>query len=100
VIHTVGPVWMGGGGGEPDLLRRCYVNSIRLAGEHGIRSIAFPAISTGAYGYPFEDAARIAVASVRDALSDPTSVEIVRFVCFSERDWNVYLGLLGHRRDA
>lgn len=100
VIHTVGPVWAGGAQNEPELLRRCYASTMRLASDHGIRSIAFPSISTGAYGYPIEGAARIAVAAVRDALSRPTSVDTVRFVCFSDRDWNVYLELLGHRRDC
>lgn len=100
VIHTVGPVWSGGTQGEPELLRRCYASSMQLAAGHGVRSIAFPAISTGAYGYPIESAARIAVAAVREALTRPTSVDVVRFVCFSERDWNVYLELLGHRRDC
>jgi O-acetyl-ADP-ribose deacetylase len=100
VIHTVGPVWAGGTQGEAELLRRCYANTMQLAADHGIRSIAFPAISTGVYGYPIESAAHIAVAAVREALSRPTSVEVVRFVCFSDRDWNVYLELLGHRRDC
>jgi O-acetyl-ADP-ribose deacetylase (regulator of RNase III) len=100
VIHTAGPVWSGGDRGEPDLLRRCYVSAMQLATDHAIRSLAFPAISTGAYGFPFEPAARIAIEAVRDASSGPTSVEVVRFVCFRERDWNVYLELLGHRRDA
>jgi O-acetyl-ADP-ribose deacetylase (regulator of RNase III) len=90
VIHTVGPVWSGGRRGEPELLRSCYVNSLRLATEHGIRSIAFPSISTGAYRYPIEQAATIAVETVRDALEKATAVELVRFVCFSERDLNVY----------
>lgn len=100
VIHTVGPVWSGGNRGEPDLLRSCYQRSLALAAEHRVESIAFPAISTGVYGYPIEQAARIAVHTVRDVVSRPTSVELVRFVCFSERDWNVYLELLGHRADA
>ncbi len=100
VIHTVGPVWSGGDRGEPELLRRCYVSAMQLAADHAIRSLAFPAISTGAYGFPFEPAARIAIEAVRDASSGSTSVEVVRFVCFRERDWNVYLELLGHRRDA
>lgn len=100
VIHTVGPVWAGGASGEPELLRRCYSSAMQLAADHGVRSIAFPAISTGAYGYPIESAARIAVTAVRDALSRPTSVETVRFVCFGDQDWNVYLELLGHRRDC
>jgi len=100
VIHAVGPVWSDGERREPELLRGCYVSSLRLAAEHGVRSIAFPSISTGAYRYPIERAARIAVDTVREVLARPTSVELVRFVCFSERDWVVYLELLGHRRDA
>ncbi len=70
------------------------VNSLRLAGEHGLRSIAFPSISTGAYGYPVEQAARIAVNTVRDELRGPTSLELVRFVCFSAPDLEVYRQLL------
>lgn len=100
VIHTVGPVWSGGNKREPELLRECYINSLRLAAERGARSIAVPSISTGAYRYPIEEAARIAVDTVREVLRGPTSVELVRFVCFSERDWNVYLELLGHRHDV
>lgn len=94
VIHTVGPVWSGGGRGEPDLLRSCYVNSLALAAQHGVKAIAFPSISTGAYGYPIEQAAGIAVATVRECLEEPGAVELVRFVCFSERDLEVYRRLL------
>ena len=94
VIHTVGPVWSGGRRGEAALLRRCYVNSLQLAAERGLRSIAFPSISTGAYGYPIARAAEIAVATVRDELGKPTSLELVRFVCFSAPDLAVYQGLL------
>jgi O-acetyl-ADP-ribose deacetylase (regulator of RNase III) len=95
VIHTVGPVWNGGTAGEPELLRGCYVNSLALARRHGITSIAFPSISTGAYGYPIEDAARIAVESVRAEVGrDPGPLEVVRFVCFSERDLQVYRWVL------
>ncbi len=90
VIHTVGPVWSGGSRGEPELLRSCYVNSLALAAQHGVKSMAFPSISTGAYGYPIEQAARIAVATVREFLRGTTAVELVRFVCFSERDLEVY----------
>jgi O-acetyl-ADP-ribose deacetylase (regulator of RNase III) len=94
VIHTVGPVWSGGRRGEPALLRSCYERSLALAEEHELRSIAFPAISTGAYGYPIEAATRIAVETVRDSLERPSSLELVRFVCFSDRDWHIYLDLL------
>ena len=94
VIHTVGPVWSGGKRGEPELLRNCYVNSLTLAAQHGIKSIAFPSISTGAYRYPIEQAARIAVETVRECLKQPTSVELVRFVCFSAGDLEVYRRLL------
>jgi O-acetyl-ADP-ribose deacetylase (regulator of RNase III) len=94
IIHTVGPVWSDGTRGEPELLRRCYVNSLRLATRHGVRSIAFPSISTGAYGYPLEGAARIAVATVREELQASDGVELVRFVCFSAADLAVYRRLL------
>ena len=95
VIHTVGPVWGGGQRGEPALLRSCYVNALRLAAERGLRSIAFPSISTGAYRYPVERAAEIAVTTVRAALGTATSIALVRFVCFSEADLAVYRRLLG-----
>jgi len=94
VIHTVGPVWAGGGRREAELLRGCYENSLRLAAERGLRSVAFPSISTGAYGYPLCEAARIAIAAVRDHLAGPTSIELVRLVCFSEGDLAVYRELL------
>ncbi|HEY6208593.1 MAG TPA: O-acetyl-ADP-ribose deacetylase [Gemmatimonadales bacterium] len=94
VIHTVGPVWSGGGRREPELLRGCYLNALRLAAQHGVRSIAFPSISTGAYRYPIEQAARIAVETVRGELAKPTTVELVRFVCFSAEDLQVYRELL------
>ena len=94
VIHTVGPVWTGGTRGEPALLRGCYVNSLSLAAQHQLRSIAFPSISTGAYRYPIAEAARIAADTVRTCLARSTSVELVRFVCFSARDLEVYRKLL------
>ena len=95
VIHTVGPVWRGGTHREPELLRGCYVNSLRLAAEHGIQTLAFPSISTGAYGYPIDQAAEIAIATVRAELARRTSVTLVRFVCFSAPDLAVYRRLLG-----
>jgi len=90
VIHTVGPVWSGGKRREPALLRGCYRNSLELARAHGITSIAFPSISTGAYRYPIEQAAAIAVEAVRRALAQPTPIALLRFVCFSEGDLEVY----------
>lgn len=94
VIHTVGPVWSGGRREEPALLRSCYERCLALAAEHELRSIALPAISTGAYGYPIEAATRIAVETVRDFLERPSSLELVRFVCFSDQDWHLYLAQL------
>lgn len=81
VIHTVGPVWHGGTSGEPELLASCYRTSLTRADEVGARTVAFPAISAGVYGYPVEDAARVAVESVR---ASTTGVERVRFVCFGD----------------
>jgi O-acetyl-ADP-ribose deacetylase (regulator of RNase III) len=95
VIHAVGPVWRGGAHREPELLRGCYEAALRLAAQHGARSIAFPAISTGAYGYPVEPAARVAVDAVRAEVRRPGPVELVRFVCFSEADLAVYRQVLG-----
>ena len=95
VIHTVGPVWFGGGNDEDVLLASCYRNSIALAAEHGIRTIAFPAISTGVYGFPKERATRIAVREVVAALERHKGIERVTFVAFSERDYGVYEGVLG-----
>jgi O-acetyl-ADP-ribose deacetylase (regulator of RNase III) len=82
VIHTVGPVWRGGGGGEPDLLASCYRESLKLSVAHGIVSIAFPAISCGIYGYPIPAAARIAVAETTTFLSGNASITRVVFACF------------------
>jgi O-acetyl-ADP-ribose deacetylase (regulator of RNase III) len=95
VIHAVGPVWSGGRRGEPELLRGCYESALRLAREHGLASIAFPSISTGAYRYPIEQAATIAVETVRRLVREPGPVELVRFVCFSAGDLAVYRRLLG-----
>lgn len=82
VIHTVGPVWRGGEFGEDDLLARCYASAITLAAGHDLASIAFPAISTGAYGFPAQRAALIAVRAVRAALAGAPSLERVVFCCF------------------
>jgi O-acetyl-ADP-ribose deacetylase (regulator of RNase III) len=85
VIHAVGPVWSGGGNGEPDLLASCYGTALRLATDNGLRSIAFPAISTGVYRFPADQAARIAVSTVISGLSEsPGSIARVVFCCFSE----------------
>ncbi|MCG2823141.1 MAG: O-acetyl-ADP-ribose deacetylase [Desulfobulbaceae bacterium] len=83
VIHTVGPVWRGGTQGEPELLARCYRSCFSLALEYGVRSIAFPAISTGVYGYPKKEAARIAVREARLALAQNEHLAVILFACFN-----------------
>ena len=85
VIHTVGPIWRGGHAREPDLLAACYRNSLALAAHHGVRSIAFPAISCGAYGYPLDAAVAIAVREVEAFLRVRADVHHVVFACFGER---------------
>jgi len=82
VIHAVGPVWHGGGRGEPDLLAACYRNSLALAADNGAATVAFPAISTGVYGYPLEDATRVAVATVAAFLAGEPRIGRVTFCCF------------------
>ena len=94
VIHTVGPIWRGGDSGEDGLLASCYRNSLTLAVERDIRTIAFPAISTGVYGFPMERATRIAVKETVRFLEDRTAIEKVTFVCFSSRDREVYLAVM------
>lgn len=95
VIHTVGPVWRGGDHGEPEWLASCYRRTIELAAQQGLRTLAFPCISTGIYGYPFEPAARIAIATVRAATHGFSSIEEVIFCCHSADDLAVYERLLG-----
>jgi len=90
VIHAVGPVWRGGTFGEPALLASAYRTSIHLARDNGLRSIAFPAIGTGIFGYPLDAATKIAVAAVRDALAEPGPVDEVVFACFSEEALAAY----------
>lgn len=106
VIHTVGPVWRGGGHGEAALLTACYRNSLLLAAEQGLSSIAFPCISTGVYGYPFEAAADLALASVRATLLEinampkmPRICKVV-FCCFSQSDYLYYAHCLGVSADS
>jgi O-acetyl-ADP-ribose deacetylase (regulator of RNase III) len=94
VIHTVGPIWHGGKHGEDALLASCYRKSLALAVRHGLRSIAFPAISTGAYGFPLERATRIAVHEVGAYLEKIPSLEKVVFVCFDQRTYDCYAKVL------
>lgn len=90
VIHTVGPIWHGGDRGEPELLARCYRNSLALAVRQGVKTIAFPSISTGAYGYPISKACRIALTETMNFLRADTTLEKVVFVCFSPADYATY----------
>ena len=90
VIHTVGPVWRDGRHGEEELLASCYRNSLALAEQNGARTIAFPSISSGAYGFPMDKAARIAVAEIRTFLERDGSVEKVVLVCFGNRAFDIH----------
>ena len=90
VIHTVGPVWHGGEQGEPQLLTNCYRNSLQLAAASGLTSIAFPSISTGVYGYPIDQACRIAIGETLAFLEKPSSLQKVIFCCFSAEDKEYY----------
>jgi len=93
VVHTVGPVWQGGGADEDRLLANAYRNSLSLAEEHGMKSVAFPSISTGVYGFPLERASLIAFHTVRTFLEEHPSVREVRFVTFTSDDFDVYARL-------
>jgi O-acetyl-ADP-ribose deacetylase (regulator of RNase III) len=90
VIHTVGPVWRGGNRGEPELLAQAYQNSLRLAVAKGLKTVAFPSISTGAYGYPVEDACRVALEAVKEFLEKEDTLDEVVFVLFSESALKLY----------
>jgi len=94
VIHTVGPIWRGGTHGEPALLTSCYETSIELAKQHSLTSIAFPAISTGVFGYPVAAAARIAVETAAHALNQNSTIEECIFCCFSRGDYEIYADLI------
>ncbi|MGA7314402.1 MAG: O-acetyl-ADP-ribose deacetylase [Silvibacterium sp.] len=93
VFHAVGPIWTDGQHGEDDLLASCYRRCLELARHHHVKSIAFPAISTGVYGFPAERAARIAIESIR-ANAEGQGVEVVKFVCFDENTLSIYKRLL------
>ena len=95
VIHAVGPVWRGGGEGEPALLASCYRRSLEVAAANRLASIAFPCISTGVYGYPPEAAARVAIAAVRETLPSLCGITEVTFCCYSDGDLRIYRELLG-----
>jgi O-acetyl-ADP-ribose deacetylase len=94
VIHTVGPIWRGGFYGEEKLLRQAYWNSLKLAVASGFKSVAFPSISTGAYGYPKQEACKVALKAVKDFLVSDDRVEKVVFVLFSELDYEIYVKTL------
>jgi O-acetyl-ADP-ribose deacetylase (regulator of RNase III) len=94
VIHAVGPVWRGGGEGEPELLASCYRRAIELAAEHGCRRVAFPAISAGVYGYPLAQAAQVAIDATRAALDDHPQVEEASFWLFGQRAFDAFAAAL------
>jgi len=98
IIHTVGPVWNGGSSGEPVLLASCYRRSLELATERNLTSIAFPAISTGIFGFPLQPAAKIAIATARTFTGSPTSLQEVIFCCYSSSDYQLYAELLANNR--
>jgi len=94
VIHTVGPVYQGGKKGEAALLKSCHIESLKLASAKKLRSVAFPAISTGVYGYPVDEAARIALTTVIDYLREHKDIELIRFVLFGKTTYEIFAGEL------
>lgn len=92
VIHTVGPVWKGGQNGEPEKLRNCYLNALKIAESKQLKSVAFPNISTGVYGYPKREAAEIAIKTIEE--TKPEGIEEVLFVCFDEENYGLYEQIL------
>jgi len=99
VIHTVGPVWNGGNSNEENLLKSAYTNSLRLALDNQVRTLAFPNISTGIYRFPKEAAARIAIRAVTEFLEATKEIEKVIFICFDDENYEIYRALLGKRDD-
>jgi O-acetyl-ADP-ribose deacetylase (regulator of RNase III) len=95
IIHTVGPVWDGGGYGEPRILAACYLSTLQLASEHGVATIAFPCIATGIYGYPKDEACAVAVRSTLEWLGEHELPKEVIFCCFAEEDAELYRARLG-----
>lgn len=94
VIHTVGPVWHGGNSGEDELLRKCYINSLKLAVEHNVKTVAFPNISTGVYHFPKERAAGIAIREIQDFVKHNEEIELILFICFDQENYEIYCKLL------
>ncbi|MEJ2672673.1 MAG: O-acetyl-ADP-ribose deacetylase [Deltaproteobacteria bacterium] len=99
VIHTAGPVYKDGLHREPELLASCYRESLKLASDKGLKSLAFPSISTGAYGYPLEDAARVALTTVKDFLGQHPEIQRVRFVLFGKAAYETYARVLGELQE-
>lgn len=96
VIHTVGPIWRGGNNGESEKLASCYRKSMEVAVANGVQTIAFPAISTGVYGYPLEEAAQIAVSQVVECLNEMPSIKNVTFVLFGAKNYDIYKAILSN----
>ena len=96
VIHTVGPIWRGGNNGEPEKLANCYRNSMQIAADNGFATIAFPAISTGVYGYPLQEAAQIAINQVIECLNEMPSIKKVIFVLFGRKNFDIYTDILSN----